>query len=163
MLISARTCVLAEYFLFHAKIDLMKHWRAHHLQDHGSYQLHRKQVWAQVLLPMFLAVLLFLAVTYLLILTTFQQNGDVGRWAAISTIWLVLPVLGAGLALLIILGALIYVLSYISTLIPVYTYQAQRFVYRVNAIMRRIDEMARKPALLIQQVSKFVRAYLARA
>jgi cytochrome c oxidase subunit IV len=139
----------------------MKHSAIHRLQDHTSYQLHRKQVWVQILLPVLLAVLVLLAVSYLVIITTFREDGDVGRWAAISTLWLVLPVLGAGLIVLVLFAAIIYLLSYITGLIPSYTFQAQRFVYRINAIVRRIDEMARKPALLIQQISKLVRAFLA--
>jgi FtsH-binding integral membrane protein len=138
----------------------MKHSPTHRLQDHTSYPVHRKQVWVQIMLPVLLAVLVLLAVSYLLIISTFRENGDVGRWAAISTIWLFLPVLGAGLIVLILFAAIIYLVSYVTGLIPAYTYQAQRFVYRINGIATRIDEMARKPALLVQQISKLVRAYL---
>ena len=76
-------------------------------QDHPSYQLHRKQLWTQILLPILLTVLVFIAVIVLTSVATFRNNGDVARWAAISTIWLVLPVLIVGLLFLIILLAII--------------------------------------------------------
>ncbi len=65
-------------------------------KDHLSYRLHRKQMWTQILLPIILTFLVFIAIIVLTSLATFRGNGDVGRWAAISTIWLVLPVMIAG-------------------------------------------------------------------
>ena len=133
------------------------------LRDHPSYQLHRRQVWIQVIVPILLAGLVFLILTLLLSFTgLLKENKDVERWAAISTIWLVLPVLAAGLVALIIFGGCIYLVYQITRQIPTYTYQAQRFVYRVNGIARQIDGMARKPVLMIQQIFKIVNGYLRR-
>ena len=52
---------------------------------HESYKRHRKQRTAQIILPIIVAAILFLAVVVLVNLATFGNNGDVGRWAAIST------------------------------------------------------------------------------
>ena len=60
-------------------------------------------MWTQILLPILLTVLVFIAVIVLTSIATFRNNGDVARWAAISTIWLVLPVMITGLILLAIL------------------------------------------------------------
>ncbi len=140
----------------------MKHPLPRHLRDHPSYQLHRKQVWTQILLPIVLACLLFVSVSGLVYFTSLKANSELGRWAAISTIWLTLPVLLLGSVALTIFCALIYLISQLTGLIPTYTYQAQRFVYRINGIARQIDGMAKKPILLIQQISKLVTAYLGR-
>lgn len=75
--------------------------------------------------------------------------------------WLLLPVMAAGLLLLAILVALIYLLIYLPPLIPRYTYQAQRLTYRVEAIAKRIAEIARKPLLLVQELSSLIKSYLA--
>ena len=129
-------------------------------QDHPSYQLHRKQVWTQILLPILLTVLLLIAVIVLTSIATFRDNGDVGRWAAISTIWLVLPVLIVGLLFLIILLAIIYLLARLISLIPPYSYQAQRFVYRIEGYIKRGTEMIVKPVLFVDiiksQINKFM-------
>jgi hypothetical protein len=130
-------------------------------QDHPSYQLHRKQLWTQILLPLLIAALIFIGVIVLTSLATFRSNGDVGRWAAISTIWLLLPVIAAGLILLVILIALIYLVTYVIPLIPPYTYQAQRFMYRVNGIVKHIADMARKPVLIFQELSRLIKQYMA--
>ena len=129
-------------------------------QDHPSYQLHRKQMWTQILLPILLAVLVFIAVIVLTSVATFRNNGDVGRWAAISTIWLVLPVLIVGLLFLIILLAIIYLLARLISLIPPYSYQAQRFVYQIEGYVKRGTEMIVKPVLFVDiiksQINKFM-------
>jgi len=129
-------------------------------QDHPSYQLHRRQVWTQILLPILLTVLVFIAVIAITSIATFRDNGDVARWAAISTIWLVLPVMIAGLIVLIILLAIIYLLVRLIGVIPPYSYQAQRFVYRIEGYVKRGTEMIIKPVLFVDiikaQIQKFV-------
>lgn len=130
-------------------------------EDHPSYQLHRKQLWTQILLPLLIAALVFIAVIVITSIATFRDNGDVGRWAAISTIWLLLPVIAVGLILLLALIGLIYLLAYITPIIPPYTYQAQRFVYRVEGFVKRFAEMARKPILILQELSTLIKNYLA--
>jgi len=127
--------------------------------DHPSYQLHRKQMWTQILLPILLTVLVFIAVIVITSLATFRDNGDVARWAAISTIWLVLPIMIAGLVFLIILLALIYLLARLIGLIPPYSNQAQRFVYQVEGYVKHGTEMIVRPALFVDliklQIKKF--------
>ena len=134
-----------------------------HIKDHPSYQLHRKQMWMQILLPIFLAVLLFVVVTIITGLATFRDHGDVNRWAAISTIWLVLPVMIGGLIFLILLIAMIYLLSRLTTLIPPYSFQAQRIVYRIESGVKRFAEMFRKPGLALQELARLVRYYIKNA
>jgi hypothetical protein len=131
--------------------------------NHPSFQLHRKQVWTQILLPIFLAPMVFVAVIVITSLATFRDNGDVGRWAAISTIWLVLPVMIAGLIFLILLIAMIYLLSRLTKIIPPYSYQAQRIVDRIESGVKRFAQMFRKPALALQEISRLVRAYIENA
>ncbi len=67
--------------------------------EHYSYIKHRKQRLTQVILPVVLSALLFIGMIVLISLATFNSGGDVGRWAAISTIWIVIPIMLAGLTL----------------------------------------------------------------
>ena len=131
-------------------------------QDHPSYQLHRKQMWTQILLPILLAVLVFIAVIVLTSVATFRNNGDVGRWAAISTIWLVLPVLIVGLLFLIILLAIVYLLARLISVIPPYSYQAQRFVYRIEGYVKRGTEMIVKPVLFVDLIKSQFKKFMER-
>ena len=128
--------------------------------DHASYQLHRKQMWLQILLPIIFAVLIFIAITILTSLAALRGQGDVSRWAAMSTIWLVLPVMVASLIILILLIAMIYLLSRLMAVIPPYSYQAQQVVYRIESMANRFAEMFRKPVLALQELTRLVRIYI---
>jgi hypothetical protein len=134
-----------------------------HDRDHPSYQLHRKQMRTQILLPIIIAALVFVAIIIITSLATFGGEGDVGRWAAISTIWLVLPVMITGLIFLVVLIALIYLMARMTALIPPYSYQAQRFVYRIESAVKRLAEMFRKPVLALQEMTRLARTYIENA
>jgi hypothetical protein len=121
-------------------------------QDHLSYRLHRRQMWTQILLPILLSVILFIAIIVLTSLATFRGYGDVSRWAAISTIWLVMPIMVVSLILLVLLCAVIYLLARLIGVIPPYSHQAQRFVYRIEGFVRHGSEMIVKPALFVDAI-----------
>jgi hypothetical protein len=127
-------------------------------QDHASYQLHRKQMWTQILLPLLLTILVFIGIIVLTSIATFRNNGDVARWAAISTIWLVIPVMFAGLIVLAILAAIIYLLARLIGIIPPYSHEAQRIIYRIEGYIKRGTEMVVKPVkffdMLKSQIQK---------
>lgn len=132
----------------------------HHLEDHPSYQLHRRQMWTQILLPILIAIIVFIAIIVITSLSAIQGSGDINRWAAISTMWLILPVMIVGLVFLVLLIALIYLIARITTLIPPYSYQAQQIVYRIEASVKHIALMFRKPVLALQELTKLVRVYI---
>ena len=147
--------------VIHVKIQPMK-TSLRRFENPPSYRPHRKQVLTQILLPLLFAVLLFAAVLVLTSLAPFR-GGDVSRWAAISTLLLVIPVIVAGLALLVLLMVMIYLLARITKLIPPYSYQAQRFVHRVEGGIQRAAGMIRKPVLALQGLAGLVKARLGRA
>ena len=132
----------------------------HSLKDHTSYQMHQKQVWTQILLPILAAVLVFIAVIIITSLATFRGNGDVNRWTAITTIWLVLPVIFAGLIFLILLIAMIYLMARLTALIPPYSFQAQQIVHRIEEGIKRTAQIVRKPKLALNELVKLFKAYI---
>lgn len=129
---------------------------------HPSYQMHRSQVWTQILLPILIAAAIFVAVIVLTTVSTFRNQGDVARWAAISTIWLVLPVMVAGLLILILLIATIYLVTRLMGLIPPYSFQAQRIFYRIETGTKRVADMIARPVLFLEVISTQIRNALNR-
>ena len=115
--------------------------------EHYSYQLHRKQRNTQIILPIILSVVLLVGLIVLISISTFNQGGDVGRWAAISTIWIVIPVLLAGLVTLVVLIGLIYLMARALQGLPYYTGIAQDYVYKARGYIIRGADMAAKPIL----------------
>jgi hypothetical protein len=131
--------------------------------NHQSYEVHRRQVWTHVLLPVFLGALLLVGAVILIAEATFRGQGDAARWGAISTIWLVIPVMAMGAFVLAVLCGLIYVLAKITGFIPTYSYQAQRITHRVQAGIKRGTEMMQSPGLAVREVGAFLKNRLQRA
>ena len=129
---------------------------------HESYKRHRKELTWQILLPVILSALLFVALIVLINIATFNQGGDVGRWAAISTIWIVIPVMVAGVVLLALLVALVYLMKRLLGITPTYTGLAQDYVHRAASYIKRGTEMAVKPVLFLDGIGASIKAFFGR-
>jgi FtsH-binding integral membrane protein len=121
-------------------------------ENHLSYQNHRRQFWLQIFLPMILAILLIIAVAVITGLAAFGANDRSPIWAAISTIWLVIPVMFFGLLVFAILAGLVYLLAQALRAIPPYTSKAQYYVNRGASEAKRFSDMAAQPVLLFEGI-----------
>ncbi len=130
--------------------------------EHYSYQLHRKQRNTQIILPIILSVVVLVGLIVLISISTFNQGGDVGRWAAISTIWIVIPVLLAGLVTLVVLIGLIYLMARALQGLPYYTGIAQDYVYKARGYIIRGADMAVKPILALDGWLESIKAFFGR-
>ncbi len=119
---------------------------------HESYQRHRRQVALQIILPMVLVVLVFVAAVVLINIATFRDNGDVARWAAISTIWIAIPVMIVSLIFLFLLGGIIYLLARLLGIAPTYTVKAQDFVRRLGIRIQRAADASVKPVMFLDSI-----------
>jgi hypothetical protein len=127
-----------------------------------SYQQHRKQRVTQIILPMVIAVLLMVGLIVLISLSTFNSGGDVGRWAAISTIWIIIPILIAGLIVLAILGGLIYLMARALGALPYYTGMAQDYVFIARGYIIRAADAAVKPVIALNGYLESIIAFFGR-
>ncbi|MBE0671674.1 MAG: hypothetical protein IH588_13890 [Anaerolineales bacterium] len=133
-----------------------------HSPEHYSYQLHRKQRNVQIILPIIISALVFVGMIVLISLSTFNQGGDVGRWAAISTIWIIIPILIAGLIFLVILIGLIYLMARALGALPYYTGIAQNYVHKARGYIIRGADTAVKPILLLDGWLESIKAFFGR-
>jgi hypothetical protein len=130
--------------------------------EHESYLRHRRQLTRQIILPMVLASLLMVALSVLIGFATFRDNGDVGRWAAVSTIWIVIPILLAGLIFLVILLGLVYLMARLLGVLPTYTGLAQDYVHLGAAYVQRFTEAAVKPVFAVDGLAAYFKAIFGR-
>jgi len=129
---------------------------------HESYKRHRRELAWQIILPVALTALLIVALIVLVNIATFNEGGDVGRWAAISTIWIVVPVMVAGLVFLALLVALVYLMMRLLNITPTYTGIAQDYVYKAAGYVKRGADMAVKPVLFLDGIGASLRAFFGR-
>ena len=116
---------------------------------HYSYLKHRKQVMQKIILPVVLSALVLVGIVVWVSYATFSQGGVVGRWAAISTIWVIIPMLLGGLVVLAILGGLIYGMEKLLNALPYYTGIAQDYIFIARGYIMRAADMAVKPILAL--------------
>jgi hypothetical protein len=97
--------------------------------EHYSYLRHRKERVTKIILPVLISALAMVAMIVLISISTFKSGGDVSRWAAISTIWIAIPILIGGLITLALLAYLIYLMALALDALPHYTGIAQDYVF----------------------------------
>ncbi|MCK7481628.1 MAG: hypothetical protein M0C28_33975 [Candidatus Moduliflexus flocculans] len=114
----------------------------------NPYKRHREQLAWQIILPMVLSVVLCIALIVLIGFATFRDGGDVGRWAAISTIWIVVPIMIGSLIVLAIVGGLVYLMAKLLNIMPTYTGMAQDYVHIAVGYIKRGADAVVKPAFL---------------
>ena len=129
---------------------------------HESYRRHRKQRTTQIILPIVLAAILFIAMIVLVNIATFRDNSDVGRWAAISTMWIAIPVCLMGFVFLVLLGGLVYLMARLLGVAPAYTGRAQNFVHKLAIRIRRVADMTVKPIFAVNGFGATIKALFGR-
>ena len=126
-----------------------------------SYRRYRKQRTTQIILPIILGALLFLALVVLVIMGT-ANGGDVGRWAAISTIWISIPVCLMGLVFLALTGGMVYLMGRLLAIAPTYTGKAQDFVHKLEIRIRRFADTTVKPIFAVNGFGATIKALFGR-
>jgi hypothetical protein len=129
---------------------------------HESYKRHRKQLAWQIILPVVLAALLIVALIVLIWFATFHEGGDVARWAAISTIWIVVPTMIGLLIVLALLGGLVYLMAKLLNIMPTYTGLAQDYVHKAAAYVKRGADAVVKPIFLLDGLGASIKAFFGR-
>jgi hypothetical protein len=129
---------------------------------HESYKRHRKQLTSQIILPVVITGLLFVALIVLINVATFRENGDVARWAAISTIWIVIPIMIASLIFLAVLVGLVYLLKRLLNITPTYTGLAQNFVHKLAIRIRLAADALVKPVIFVDGIGASINRLLGR-
>jgi len=129
--------------------------------NHPSYRRHRRQVWTQILLPVLLTVAIIIAAIVAASLATFQQDSDPGRWVAVSTIWIAIPLLLAGVLVIVVLAAGALLLARVTGILPEYSYKAQTVTQQVESAVKRGGDMIRRPQLAMRSLARGIRGRLA--
>jgi hypothetical protein len=116
----------------------------------------------QVILPIVLTVLLIIALSVLINIATFRDGGDVARWAAVSTIWIVIPIMIGLVLFLVLLGGLIYLLAKLLNVTPTYTGLAQEYVRKAVGFVKRGADAVVKPVIGFEGIKASIKAFFGR-
>jgi len=129
---------------------------------HESYLKHRKDRAWKIIFPVVLSVVLCIAMSVLVNIATFRDNGDVARWAAVSTIWIVIPIMIGMLIMTAILVGLVYLMFKLLNITPTYTGMAQDYVHKAAIYIKRGADAAAKPIINLNGILASIRAFFER-
>jgi len=113
----------------------------------------------QIIFPVALAAILFIALIVLINIATFRDNGDVARWAAVSTIMIVVPIMIGLMILLALLIGIVYLLVRLLNITPTYTGMAQDYVHLAAVYIKRALDAAVKQVIDLQGVFASIEAF----
>jgi hypothetical protein len=119
------------------------------LPSRSSYVNHRRDVMLQIILPVALVAVIIVAVAVLIYTATFQRGGDVATWAAIATIWIVIPLMALMVVLLVAACGVVYLLTRLLNVSPKYTGIVQQYALWFN------EQVVLWTDRIIQPVLKF--------
>ena len=129
---------------------------------HESYKNHRRQLVWQIIVPMVLTVVLCIALIVLVNIATFRDGGEVARWAAVSTIWIVIPIMFGLVIILALLGGLVDLMYKLLDVTPTYTGMAQDYVHVGAGYVRRALDAIVKPVLQLNGILASINAFFER-
>lgn len=120
---------------------------------------HKKDFSKRVVLPLVLGILFLVS---LVIAFALIPVGNVTIWSQIATIFLVGLLLIGGLVLLALVGALVYLVSYVLKVMPSYTRMAQNGIDTIREQATKGADITVKPVIQIQSFLAAVNAIFGR-
>lgn len=120
--------------------------------NHESYKRHRKENFWQVIFPVALTALLLIVFIVFINIATFRDNGEVGRWAAVSTMWIVIPIMIGLFIVLASMAGLVYLMARLLNVTPTYTSLAQYYVNLGVSYVKQATESIIKPVIKLNEV-----------
>jgi hypothetical protein len=129
---------------------------------HESYLKHRKQRTVQVILPVVLAAIVFFSLIVTVLVAITRGNADVGRMAAISTMWIAIPTCIIGLVFLALVVGMSYLMVQLLGIAPTYTGRAQEIVHKLAIRIRRAADMSVRPIIALNGYGATIKALLGR-
>ncbi len=129
---------------------------------HESYLKHRKDLAWKIIFPVVFSAVLCIGLIVLINLATFRADGDVQRWADISSMWIAFPILVTLLVFLALLGGIVYLLAKLLNITPKYTLIVQDFFYKIEGYAKRAADAAAKPFIFLDSIGASINRFLGR-
>ncbi|MGE5248740.1 MAG: hypothetical protein ACM3QS_00875 [Bacteroidota bacterium] len=130
--------------------------------ERDSYLKHRQQRLWQIIVPVILAALVFVAFAVLVTVSAARGTGDVEQWGAAAAVMILLPLLVMSLVFILVLSGFAYLMGRLLGILPVYTGRLQELVYRIAAYIKRFTDLLVKPVFGLSEVSATLKALVGR-
>jgi lipopolysaccharide export LptBFGC system permease protein LptF len=119
---------------------------------------HHQEVLWQITLPLCVGAALVLAAAVGVVIAGASGAGDIGRWASVSLIGLILPAMFFTFIFLVVIAALAYGLIRLIGVLPSYTRRIQDFFVLVETRVKKAADASVEPVLRAQGFTAGLRA-----
>ena len=119
---------------------------------------HRQQVLWQIWAPFAVVVILVLISAVGVVVAGLQGTGDINRWANISLIWLIAPMLLLTVIMIAATAGIVYLLFQTLRVLPSYARMAQDIFATISFYVRKYSDAAVEPFLKAHSFTASVRA-----
>lgn len=112
-----------------------------------THAKHRREVLWQITFPLLIVLVLLLGLVGLVIWAGVQANPDVGRWADVSLVWLIVPVIIISFLFLVLLSGITFGVIKLIQVLPPYARLVQDFFLRVQVKVAEISNRLTAPII----------------
>ena len=126
-----------------------------------THASHRREAWWQITFPLLLALVLLLAVagSVIWVAVTPVAQDQVSRWADVSTIWLLLPVLGFSVLFLAFFAGITYGIIRLIQVVPGFMRLIHNYVLVVQSKVNQIMDLVTEPFLKTHSAAAGLKAF----
>lgn len=114
---------------------------------------YRRQTLWQIWLPLAIAILLVLLLAVLAVIGAVQGSSQVDHWGSIAAIWVIIPLLIVGMALMILVGGLAFGVTFMLRKMPAWLSTAQMLSLRGALTVRKVSDAAVQPIIKVNTFS----------
>ena len=141
-------------FCKYAKIGVMKKTVAPSKKT-LSYQAYKRDFLWQILVPIIVALILVIAAS---VAVATGSDASTSRWADISTIWIIIPLLFSALITLILLGGIIYGMAKLLDITPIYTQKLTALIRLAAEKIEGVADASTKPIFFVEELSAKIKS-----
>jgi hypothetical protein len=117
-------------------------------------QRHQREIFWQVTVPMLIGSVILLVPAGLAVAASFGLVPDnTRRWADISMIWMIIPVMFMTLLTLVFLAGSVYALMRLILVLPKYSYQALGWLLLLGLNLQRLNDRLVEPFLRMHMLA----------
>ncbi len=111
------------------------------------HEKHRHEVKIQIYLPVIIGLLVILAGVIAIIIYGFQAGSNLRRWADVSLIWVIVPVMFIGLVLMLVTVAALYGVTRVLGILPGYSKIVQGYFNQAGARVSQVTNVLVEPVV----------------
>ncbi len=115
--------------------------------DKITQQTHKRQMWLQILVPLiFFSILAVVGIVFA-VLSTSGALENTGQFASIALIIIILPILLMSLLALALLVGIIFGISKVINIIPMYSLKFQTYFYKIIIALVQVSNSITNPII----------------